>query len=459
MNPALAALLKRAEHVHGLIDDLSARVTADNRNFSDAELTLIDGWKDELKSIGRQASALNDIETLLEEHNKIAADLAPTPHSEPRTAGVRTEARPQWATAGEFLRDMVGSFPNMLNGGHPDQAMQARIAEHLQARASQVTGDTLGLLPENIVGQIHTDVDESRPFVQSIGVKPLGNVSGKTFNRPVVTQHVPAGQQAAELQALPSGKLVIEPVPFLKGTAGSSLEVSQQDLDWTDPAAWQAVVNDMEGMYAEATDDLSSMDLATKVLQSTAATGDDLDAWIDALYEASYIALTANGTQRARVRRTPNVVWTSPDMWKTIGRAIDKARVQAQPEVTGLGSGGVGTVNGTILDLPRIMVPGLPAGTAIMGRSTVTEFYEQRVGLLQAVLPAKVGVELAVPGFIAYGTLDLTCFCKITAFVPPPEAFAATEPEAADQVEADQVEAEQVEAEQEAKPAPKRRAS
>lgn len=432
MNPVLAALLKKAEHLHGLIDDLSVRVTAEDRNFSDAELTLINGWRDELKAIGRQAESLNDIETLLEEHNAIAASLATTPRSESRAAGTRTEPRPKWRTAGEFVRDMVGSFPNMLNGGQPDPGMQARIAEHMQARAAQqTTDDTLGLLPEHIVGQIHTDVDASRPFIQSIGVKPLGNVSGKTFNRPVVKQHVAAGAQPGELQNLPGSKLIIDPVPFMKGTGGNSLEVSQQDLDWTDPAAWEAVINDMEGMYAEYTDDVSSTAHASAVTQTTAAAGDDLDAWIDALYEGAWIALTANGTEKARVRRIPDVIWTSPDMWKMIGRAIDKARRFSPPEVTGLGSGGVGTVNGTILDIPRIMVPGLNAGTAVIGRSSVTEFYEQRIGLLQAVLPAKVGVELAVPGFIAYGTLDPSAFCKITA---PVTVFAA-EAEQADEAE------------------------
>ena len=43
-----------------------------------------------------------------------------------------------------------------------------------------------------------------------------------------------------------------------------------------------------------------------------------------------------------------------------------------------------------------------------------TEVYEERIGLLQAVNPSILGVQIAYGGYIAYNTLKPTAFCKVT---------------------------------------------
>ena len=85
----------------------------------------------------------------------------------------------------------------------------------------------------------------------------------------------------------------------------------------------------------------------------------------------------------------------------------------------GVGSASLTTFGGDILRLPRVMSPGLPAGTVILGRKTGFEFYEQRVGLLQAVEPEVLGVKISYGSYTAAGAIDATLFCKVTAPTTP----------------------------------------
>ena len=78
------------------------------------------------------------------------------------------------------------------------------------------------------------------------------------------------------------------------------------------------------------------------------------------------------------------------------------------------GDAGAETFAGSILKFPRIMVPGLPAGTVVVGRKNQFEFYEERIGLLSAIVPRVLGVEIAYGGYMAAGFLDASTFAKIT---------------------------------------------
>ena len=65
------------------------------------------------------------------------------------------------------------------------------------------------------------------------------------------------------------------------------------------------------------------------------------------------------------------------------------------------------------------MVPTFPDGTCIVGASAMAEFYEERIGLLSAVEPSILGVEVAYGGYTAFGFLEPDGFTKLTAPVIP----------------------------------------
>ena len=129
------------------------------------------------------------------------------------------------------------------------------------------------------------------------------------------------------------------------------------------------------------------------------------------------MAATGDGTQRASALRLPNMIWTSVDMWAAIGSALSSARASAPGFVDAAAA--PTSFAGDIYGLPRIVVPGFPPSTVIVGRSNLAEFYEERIGVLSAGEPALLGVEVAYGGHAAYGTVDPTAFAKVTGVAPP----------------------------------------
>jgi len=135
-----------------------------------------------------------------------------------------------------------------------------------------------------------------------------------------------------------------------------------------------------------------------------------LAGWAGALYEAASLAYKGAG-------RLPNHIWTSLDMWATMGAIVDSSRLSMRNASgnSSLGDSSVTDFGGNVFDLPRTVVPDFPDKTIIVGVTSKTEFYEQRIGLLSAVEPRLLGVEIAYGGYIAYGTLDPNAFAKIAA--------------------------------------------
>jgi hypothetical protein len=191
--------------------------------------------------------------------------------------------------------------------------------------------------------------------------------------------------------------------------------VSRQAIDWTSPSAWDALINDLQAVYAAETDDAAAVALATAVTQAVPVATDDIDAWVAALYAAAAMAATGNGTKRASALRLPNMIWCSIDLWAHLGAIISSARHAFVSGGDGFGTSSPTSLTGDILTIPRVVVPGLPTGSLIVGRTDRTEFYEERIGVLSAVEPSILGVEVAYGGYAAYGTMDPTCFAKLTA--------------------------------------------
>lgn len=428
-------LAERAQQVD-FIDELLNRVEAEGRDMVEAERKNLEGTRQRIAELDEQIKPLEEFENLRGAHSAAAGQvLAP----KGRDAGGRKEPRPVggptaaargiggcgYTSAGEFIVDYIRAvgYPAPGIGLKPDQNAARRVMEATgrdiredRAIDQLTTADIPGLLPKPIVGEILTDLDASRPFVQSIGVRPLTQ-PGKTFSRPVITTHTQVGEQAAEKTDLASRALEVGGVDFTKKTFGGAVNVSRQAIDWSDPSAWDALLTDLQNVYGADTDDAAAAAFAASVTQTVPVADESIDALIDALYAAAAM-IVADPTMegRASALRLPDKIWTSVDMWAKIGAALSKARLAL---LQNPGNSSVTSFDGDLLSVPRIMVPGFPAGTVIIGRSNRTEFYEERIGLLSAVEPRIFGVEVAYGGYAAYGTLDPTAFAKLEAPVAP----------------------------------------
>lgn len=425
---------ERAKHIT-YIDTLLSKVDEDQRDLVDAERSALDSAKQRIKQLDDQIAPLDEFEHSRAAHEETVRSVSST---STRQGGVAAGAgqrksltvREQphaYETPGHYIVDLIRSQESWTPHGAPipaDEAAAVRVRSArqagLQTRAEgdvapgvhQTTADTPGLLPVTIQGSILEQLDGLRPFLSEIGIKPLAGIPGKTFSRPHITQHTKVGKQKEEKAELASRDLKIDGIDFAKETVGGWLNISRQDIDWTSPSAWNIILQDLQAEYAEETDAFTSDEFAKGVTQTQVLAANDVDSWVRALYAAAAKAATKNNTVRASARRLPDTIFTSIDMWGEIGAILDIAAINKP----GMRAGGANPQSfaGSVLSFPRIMVPGLPAKTVVVGRKDKFEFYEERIGLLSAVVPRVLGVEIAYGGYIASGFLDKTSFVKIT---------------------------------------------
>lgn len=422
-NPVLTRLIQQRDSQVEFIDQLLAQVETEQRDMVDAERSNLDAARQRIGQLDEQIQPLEAFEATRAAH---VSNLPPSTPRESRPEGAaRMSVAPREVTydsVGHYLVDLTRSldFPDTGPGDRDAKQRVAvamgRAAGDVAAGTHQTTADTPGLLPRNLVGQVLNDLDESRPFLSSIGVQDLAGIPGKNFDRPVITAHTSAGKQTAEKAEGTSGQVVIGSIPFTKETFLTWMNVSRQEIDWTSPTAWNILIKDMVDSYGIATEDDAAAKFATAVTQTQAiGVTPTIETIIKGLYAARTKAVTADGTKRASAKRMPTHLWVSADMDDQLGAIID---LHFATNFNGVGSAGVDQFGGNLLKLPRTMVPGLPAGTAILGRKNLTEAYEQRLGILQAVEPKVLGVQVAYGGYAAFGTLDATAFVKLTKTAP-----------------------------------------
>lgn len=415
-NPVLTRLRAERDAQTDLMDGILAQVETESRDLVDAERRNLEAIRDRIKELDDQIAPLDEFEQLRQTSQRTTEQFRATaPAGDGTTMAARTNHREyEYRSAGEFLAD--GYRAQVRN----DEGARARLQSTgvvieggMLVRASAphtTTVETPGLLPVPIVGDIMKNIDAARPFVSSVGPKDLGGIPGTSFKRPTITQSVGVAKQSAEKAEVEDGQFKVGSVDFTKDTYGGWTNVSRQDIDWTSPGVWDALMTDFVEQYGLVTENAAADAFATAV---TAVTNTDavdplnptMDEWILGLYEAAALSYAGSG-------RLPDAIWTSLDQWVKLGTKIDQ--LKSSTNGTGGGDSALGSFQGNLLSIPRIVVPSLASGTVIVGVKSRTEVYEDRIGFLTAVQPKVLGVELAYGGYMASGTLKPAAFAKVT---------------------------------------------
>ncbi len=161
-------------------------------------------------------------------------------------------------TAGEYLAAMHAggdTFAN-VNAAYKEAVRDQQTA--LQAAAGDVlTTDTPGLLPVPVLGPLFQDLNFVRPVVSAFGARSMPNTPSKTFVRPTITTHTSAASQT-EGAAVSATTMVIASNTVTKATVAGQVTLTQQDMDFTDPAAMNLILNDLAGEYLIATDNIAA---------------------------------------------------------------------------------------------------------------------------------------------------------------------------------------------------------
>ncbi|HWL44536.1 MAG TPA: hypothetical protein VNQ73_16470 [Ilumatobacter sp.] len=285
-------------------------------------------------------------------------------------------------TAGEYF----AAVAELLNGG--DEAKFVNRAARYIDRATGVTADVAGILPEPIVGPLLDLFDARRRVWSSFTPRTMPG-AGKTFERPFVAQHVEVGEQLTEATALASQKFEVDSATVTKRTIGGTLEVSRQMQDWSTPEALGLVVADFVKVYARFTEAAAVEHLLDLASADESYDDSTTAAVVDSFVQGCLAVCEAIDND------VPLTIWLSTDAAAELTvptGATDRTRWAVVKEALEALDSSVSWVTSRRL----------PAGTRIIGAGELVEGYEQRHGLLSMVKPTNLTTDVAYSGYIAF---------------------------------------------------------
>jgi hypothetical protein len=308
-------------------------------------------------------------------------------------------------TPAEYLAAMHagGDTFHNVNAAYKDAVRSQQTA--LQAAAGDIlTTDTPGLLPVPVLGPLFQDLNFVRPVVSAFGARAMPNTPSKTFVRPTITTHTSAATQT-EGAAASATTMVIASNTVTKTTVAGQVTLSVQDIDFTDPAALNLVLNDLAGEYLIATDNIAADNLvAGKTASGSTWTVNvtDPSSLIESLYDAAReIAEDSN--------YFPTHLCVSPDVWQKLGQQLDADKRPVFGYNTNglIGTNSIGNVSGmqytsmNVLGLEVVVDNNFAAGTMLVVYAPGFEVYEQQRGLMSVEVPSQLERVFSYYGYFA----------------------------------------------------------
>lgn len=359
--------------------------------------------EDEAARIERDDKRRDELEASIKVHAELVERQA-------RVGDVLGRVRPSMRTTTTAPPDKAPSFdlerefPSPAHYAitlHRAWALKDPAAAELLERATahQLVADNPGIIPTPVVGPIISTLGSSRPFIASIANR---DAPTQKFDRPVVTQDVAVDVQATEKTLTASQKMLIGSLPVSLVTYAGHLNISKQDIRWSQPSILGLVFDSFGRAYAKRTDLAACTEFEAAVTQTADVPTLDLPGLDAGLGDAL-------GQMPEDVYL--DTAWMSPDVRASLTSVRTSAGNKAY-DLPITGSGGS-------LDGLRVVVDArFPAGTLIVGARDYVEWWEDLEGFLTVDEPDVLG---QLVGYAGYGDLLVTvpeAFVQLT--VPPP---------------------------------------
>jgi len=365
------------------IDGITAAAEADRRDIDPKEMELITRAKDRIVILNSQLDPLRDTIRIASDSSKRVREMA---------GELAAQRSPEMAQKVEY-RSAGAYVLDFWRAGLGLQDASTRLELFNRAAAHQTTADNPGLLPEQMLGPVLAFVDAGRPIVTALGPKQLPSGS---WTRPRVTQHTSVGKQTAEKTELPSQKMVIGKIPVNAETFGGYVNVSRQNIDWTQPQIMDLIINDLASQYSIETEQETATDLV-----GAATAGPTLPATPTSADVAAALWGAAGTVFAAMQGQGGLLLAVSPDMLGLIGPLFAPINPQ-NAQSTGFNAGSFGSgAMGAISGIQVVMSAQLPPDTILVISTAAVEVYEDRIGSLQVVEPSVLGVQVAYAGYFA----------------------------------------------------------
>ena len=311
-------------------------------------------------------------------------------------------------TPGEYMAAMHIGGTTFQNVAAATREFVKANQSALQAAAGDIaTTDTPGLLPVPVLGPVFQDLNFIRPVVAAVGARAMPNGgASKTFIRPTITTHTSVGAQSSEFSAASATTMVIAANTVTKTTLSGQVTLSVQDIDFTDPASLNIILNDLIGEYLIASDNVAADAIVAGVAASPATwtvTANDPSSLINAVYQSAFKMLNATNF-------LPDHIFVAPGVWELLGAQLDADKRPVFPYVGAAGLMGVNALGAANITVANTFNPcglnlvadrNFASGTMVVARGNAIEFYEQIRGLMSVELPSTLGRNFSYTGYVS----------------------------------------------------------
>lgn len=407
------------------IEGIRTRAAEENRDVNDAEQVEVDAFKTRSTELLASIEEAGERQSARAKVNAVMANFGAGPGN--GGEGIQTRSHvgahqdPETVTPGEYVSLLIRSMVGDLQG-NPDEDAKAAFGAYRErltraatsgvltrSVAEQVISDNLGVVPTFIIGDVIKFVDSNRYLVGRMRSLPMPQ-GGKTFTRPRVTQRTLAGQQTNEFDELTSRAMLLTGDTVTKETHGTVISLSEQDIDWTDPAMLDIVIEDMGESYA-----IDTESTACAAVQAAATNTLPFDQSGD---PAAFIQAAASGAASlyGNAKKLPDAMLASVDMWAYLVGLVDSTGRQLFPNLGPVNAPGtldLTDFSGNPMGLPLVVSPEFTSGFLCLAATRYLEAYEQNKGFLQIPAPSTLSVTVAYRGYFAtnvkaQGLLSLT---------------------------------------------------
>ena len=376
--------------------------------FADAVITQVAASEGE--SIPQVETEITNIQIEVPEQEKETMSAeAPIEAAIPTSPVVFAEAKREFRmpSAGEYLAAMHigGDTFRKVNAAFHDAARRNQSA--IEAVSQDLTSDTPGLLPVPVLGPVFQNVNlQYRPVVNAFGTRAMPQGSGISFTRPSISTPTAAGVQSTQGTAVTSQTMVLAANSVSRQTIAGSIQIAQQTMDFTDPAAMNIILNDLAGQYLKQTDNIA-VDYLVAQKQASGftwtVTAGDATSLMNAIYGCAVnISATTN--------LFPTHLVVDPLTWSKLGAQLDDSKRPLFPAIGApglIGQNTLGAGNATSwsgmnpLGLELVVDGNAAANTMLVVHGPAIELYEAQQGMRSVEVPDLLARTFSYYGYFA----------------------------------------------------------
>jgi HK97 family phage prohead protease len=343
------------------------------------------------------------------QENKTMSESTPVEATIPTSPVVFAEPKREFKmpSAGEYLAAMHigGDTYRKVNAAFHDAARRNQSA--IEAVSQDLTTDTPGLLPVPVLGPLFQNVNlQYRPVVNAFGTRAMPQGSGISFTRPSITTPTSSGVQSTQGTAVSSQTMVLAANTVSRQTVAGSIQIAQQTMDFTDPAAMNIILNDLAGQYLKQTDNIA-VDYIVSQKQASGftwtVTAGDATSLMNAIYGCAVnISNTTN--------LFPTHMIVDPTTWSKLGAQLDDSKRPLFPAIGApglIGQNTLGAGNATSwsgmnpLGLELVVDGNAAANTMLIVHGPAIELYEAQQGMRSVEVPDLLARTFSYYGYFA----------------------------------------------------------